>query len=302
MRLDNTRASVVAAFPGTNGYQGATAGERFGRLTLAGFAHSIRRVSPSFSTVDLCGMSIANLDSGQLIEHMFQSLRDGRGGWLVTANLDFLRRHVKDPAARAIYEGADLRVADGMPLVWAAKVRGTPLPERVAGSSLVVPICERAARDGRSVYLLGGDPKAAEAAEQKLTREIPGLTIAGRSSPWVSVEPSEAELAPIRAELLAKKPDFVLVAFGSPKQENLIAALRHELPGTWWIGVGISLSFVSGHVKRAPALVQKLGLEWVHRLVQEPKRLFRRYVIEDLPFAFELFGRAAVERVTKPRS
>jgi N-acetylglucosaminyldiphosphoundecaprenol N-acetyl-beta-D-mannosaminyltransferase len=188
-----------------------------------------------------------------------------------------------------------------MPLVWASKVRGTPLPERVAGSSLVVPICERAAREGKSVYLLGGDPKAAEAAEQKLTSEIPGLTIAGRSSPWVSVEPTASELLPIRAEILAKKPDFVLVAFGSPKQEHLIAALRNDLPAAWWIGVGISLSFVSGHVKRAPALVQKLGLEWVHRLVQEPKRLFRRYVIEDLPFAFELFGRAAVDRVTKSR-
>jgi N-acetylglucosaminyldiphosphoundecaprenol N-acetyl-beta-D-mannosaminyltransferase len=258
-------------------------------------------VNPSFDTVELCGMSIANLDSAQLLEHMFQGLAQKRGGWLITANLDFLRRHVKDPAARAIYEGADLRVADGMPLVWASKLLGRPLPERVAGSSLVVPICERAAREGRRVYLLGGDPKAAEAAEQKLLREIPGLTIAGRSSPWVSLEPTPTELAPIRAELLAARPDFVLVAFGSPKQEHLIAALRHDIPGAWWIGVGISLSFVSGHVKRAPALVQKLGLEWVHRMVQEPKRLFRRYVIEDIPFAFELFGRAAVERVTRQK-
>jgi N-acetylglucosaminyldiphosphoundecaprenol N-acetyl-beta-D-mannosaminyltransferase len=274
----------------------------FGVLDAARWLAQHRVVTSSFAIVELCGMPIASLDTPQLLAHMFESLARGDGGWLVTANLDFLRRHVKDPSARAIYAGADLRVADGMPLVWASKLKGTPLPERVAGSSLVMPICERGAREKRSVYLLGGDAEASAQAAHKLLEACPGLVIAGRSSPWISKEPTEAELAPIRAELLATRPDFVLVAFGSPKQEHLIAALRNDLPGAWWIGVGISLSFLSGHVKRAPALVQKLGLEWVHRLVQEPKRLFRRYVIEDLPFAFELFGRAAVDRVTKPSS
>jgi N-acetylglucosaminyldiphosphoundecaprenol N-acetyl-beta-D-mannosaminyltransferase len=92
----------------------------------------------------------------------------------------------------------------------------------------------------------------------------------------------------------------VFVAFGSPKQEHVIAALRSALPETWWIGVGISFSFLAGHVKRAPAFVQRAGLEWVHRLSQEPRRLFRRYVIEDLPFAFELFGRVALARLRGP--
>jgi N-acetylglucosaminyldiphosphoundecaprenol N-acetyl-beta-D-mannosaminyltransferase len=249
-----------------------------------------------FATVELCGMPLASLHTQQLIDHVFDSLAQARGGWLVTANLDFLRRFVHDPASRDIYADADLRVADGMPLVWASYVQGTPLPERVAGSSLVLPLCQRAAREGRSVYLLGGDPAAAQVAAQRLTEGAPGLVLAGLTSPNISAQVSEDDVAPIRAELLRTRPAIVFVAFGSPKQERVIARLRAELPEAWWIGVGISFSFIAGHVARAPVLLQKLGLEWAHRLVQEPDRLFRRYVIEDIPFAFELFGRAALAR------
>jgi len=254
-------------------------------------------MSSSFAKVELCGMKLASIDTRQLLDHLFESLARGQGGWLVTANLDFLRRHVKDPVARDIYAGADLRVADGMPLVWAARLRGTPLPERVAGSSLVSPICKRAAAEGRRVYLLGGDPAASKVASEKLLAMYPGLQLAGVSSPWVSAEPTDKELAEIADALTAARPDLVLVAFGSPKQERVIHKLRSRLPQAWWIGVGISLSFIAGHVRRAPPLVQALGLEWVHRLVQEPRRLFRRYVVEDLPFAVELFGRAALDRM-----
>ncbi len=257
-------------------------------------------MSVSFSTIELCGMSLARVDTRQLLDHLFGELGQGRGGWLITANLDFLRRYVKSAEAREIYSAADLRVADGMPLVWASRLQGTPLPERVAGSSLVEPICGRAAAEGRTVYLLGGDPAANAAAAEKLRRTHDRLQIVGASSPWVGLNPSPEELEGIRQSLAETRPDIVLVAFGSPKQEHVIHALRHELPQAWWIGVGISLSFIAGHVQRAPALVQALGLEWVHRLVQEPRRLFRRYVVDDLPFAVHLFTRAALERTRRP--
>lgn len=251
---------------------------------------------PGFPRVALMGARLAGVSAAGLIDHLFAELGAGRGGWVVTANLDILRRHVRDPQARAIYDGADLMVADGMPLVWASRVQGTPLPERVAGSSLVPVLFERAAREGRGVFLLGGDPEAAAAAVARLARELPALRLCGQLAPRLSSPPTPGELAPLRDALSAARPDLVLVAFGSPKQEQVIQALRDSLPAAWWLGVGISLSFFAGKQRRAPAWMQRLGLEWVHRLAQEPRRLFRRYVVEDLPFAFRLFGEAARQR------
>ena len=147
------------------------------------------------------------------------------------------------------------------------------------------------------MYLLGGEPEANAEAALKLQADLPRLRLAGASAPWVSAQPTEQELAPVAAELERARPDIVLVGFGSPKQERAIARLRHLLPRAWWIGIGISLSFIANRVRRAPVLAQRLGLEWMHRLIQEPRRLFRRYVIEDLPFAFVLLGRSALERL-----
>lgn len=242
-------------------------------------------------TVDLLGMRLARIDEDGLLDHMFGELKAGRGGWLITANLDFLRRHAREPAMRDLYASADLTVADGMPLVWASGLLGTPLPERVAGSALIYRFAERAAREQRSLYLLGGDPGAGEAAARELCRRFPGLRIAGYAAPRFSATPTDKELEAARGLLRAEPPDLLLVGLGSPKQERLIHALRGSFPATWMVGVGISFSFVAGQVPRAPVWMRNSGLEWIHRLTQEPRRLARRYLLEDLPFAAELFAR-----------
>jgi N-acetylglucosaminyldiphosphoundecaprenol N-acetyl-beta-D-mannosaminyltransferase len=248
-------------------------------------------------SVELLEMALARADRWQLLDHIFAELAEGRGGWLVTANLDFLRRHMRDPQMRQLYAGADVRVADGMPLVWAAWLQGDPLPERVAGSSLLKLLAARAAREGRSVYLLGGAGDSAPRAAEVLCANHSGLRIAGYSSPRVSEPASPAELGPIVAELERTCPDLLLVGLGSPKQERLIEQLRVRFPAIWMMGVGISFSFIAGDVARAPYWMRLGGLEWVHRLAQEPNRLARRYLVEDLPFAIELFGRAALRRL-----
>lgn len=249
-----------------------------------------------FPTCDLMGMSVACTDEGRLLDHIFSSLEKGIGGWLVTANLDFLRRYVHDEKARALYSIAEVRVADGMPLVWAARVQGDVLPGRLAGADLFWTIVERAAAEHRSIYLLGGTESANALAGDVLRRRWSSLIIAGQSAPMVHSPPSEAELAALHAEMSKTRPAIVLVGMGSPKQEQVIQALRPILPGSWMTGLGASFSFAAGEIRRAPLWVQNVGMEWLWRLSQEPTRLARRYLLEDLPFVGRLMGAAIVER------
>jgi len=244
-------------------------------------------------------MSIACIDKAGVLDHVFASLGRGAGGWLVTANLDFLHRHARDPEARRLYAGADVCVADGMPLVWAARLQGDHLPERVAGSDLLLLVAARAEREGRKIYLLGGEPTANARAVDVFRERWPNLAIVGNSSPQVASPPTEAQLAALRDELLRTRPDILLVGLGSPKQEQVIDALRATLPNAWMMGVGISFSFVAGNVRRAPLWMQRIGLEWFFRLVQEPRRLVHRYLANDLPFFFELCGRALLHRARR---
>ena len=254
--------------------------------------------------ISLMGLRLACIDCRGLVDHIFASLGTGRGGWLITANLDFLRRYVCDPEVRMLYDAAEIRVADGMPLVWACRVQGDKLPERVAGSSLVWPVIERAAQEGRSVYLLGGAPGASERAAKVLVDKYPSLKLWGTSSPLIDSPPSSRDVELVLAELAKARPDILLVGLGSPKQEQLIRALREHLPSTWMVGVGISFSFIAGDHKRAPAWMRRMGIEWVHRMIQDPRRLTRRYLVEDLPFAFRLFLhalRVRLQRINKGR-
>jgi N-acetylglucosaminyldiphosphoundecaprenol N-acetyl-beta-D-mannosaminyltransferase len=265
-------------------------------------SHRPRRPALRFEPLDFFGMRIAPLGSEELLDHVFASLRAGRGGWVVTVNLDILRRHRVDPEARALYAAADLRVADGMPLVWASALRGRRLPERVAGSSLVPALAERAAREGRTLFLLGGAEGAAEGARRALTERYPALRVVGHAAPRLHSPPTERELDDLVTLVRAAPADLLLVAFGSPKQEQVCRRLRAALPSTWMMGVGASFGFLAGQLRRAPPWMQRAGLEWLHRLAQEPGRLARRYLVDDLPFAFALFGDALRERTREARS
>ncbi len=255
---------------------------------------------PNLPEVELEGVGIHAVSEEECVEFILSELEAGRGGWVVTPNLDHLLRTRRDREFRELYEEATLRVADGMCLVWALALQRTPIPERVAGSDLIASLARGAAGRGRSIFLLGGNPGAAERAAAALRARHPGLTVAGTECPASGFERDPIAMARLSRRIHQARPDIVFVALGSPKQELVIRHLRHDRPEAWWLGVGISFSFLCGEVRRAPRWMQRAGLEWLHRLAQEPRRLSRRYLLDGLPYAAWLLLTCAV-RGTLPK-
>jgi exopolysaccharide biosynthesis WecB/TagA/CpsF family protein len=275
--------------PGANGTNGT-----HGQNGTNGALHPVEPLDRASEprAIELEGVKLHALDEQESVAHVMSAIEHGRGGWIVTPNLDHVRRLQRDEWFREVYRQADLAVADGMPLVWACRLQKTPLPGRVAGSDLIWSLSSAAARRGASIFLLGGDPGTAEEAAARLRERYEDLRIAGIYCPEPGFEQRPATLDEIAARLHFTRPDLVYVALGSPKQERLIQRLRSTLPGAWWLGCGISFSFVAGRVHRAPRWLQRVGLEWTHRLFQEPRRLARRYLVDGLPFAAGLLARS----------
>jgi N-acetylglucosaminyldiphosphoundecaprenol N-acetyl-beta-D-mannosaminyltransferase len=248
-------------------------------------------------TVHLCNARLHAITEAQCIDIVMRELAAGRDGCIVTMNLDHLRRYDQDEEYRTLAESATLAVADGMPLIWASRLQGTPLPERVTGSNLIWSLTKAAADNGRAIFLLGGEPGTAEAAGHILAQKYPHLRVAGSYYPQHGFERDGNEITRITNAIIEARPDIVYVALGSPKQDTLIENLRNHLPAVWWLGVGISFSFVSGDVARAPDWMQRRGLEWLHRLSQEPKRLAGRYLLHGLPFGLKLMFNAVIQRL-----
>src|SRR4051812_6106147 len=204
--------------------------------------------------------------------------------YVVTANVDFLVQAHRDVELRRILLEADLVLCDGTPLVWASRWLGNALPERVAGSDLAPGLIRAAAAKGHRLFFLGAGPGVAAEAEAKLKQQFPTLNIVGTYAP-----PYSDLLAMDHAETIRRireaKPDILLVSFGCPKQEKWIAMHHRALGVPVAIGVGATIDFLAGRVKRAPDWMRRSGTEWLFRLMQEPKRLYKRYANDFICFA-----------------
>lgn len=248
------------------------------------------------SAIQLDGIEIDALTQDETVAHVMAALDAGTGGLVLTVNTDILRQLRTGPA-EGLLEASSLVVADGMPLVWASRIRGgRVLPHRVTGADLVWKLSEAAAATGRGVFLLGAAPGVAAKAAAAFEERFPSLRVVGICSPPQGFQDDEAYMDHLCRELRASGADLVFVALGFPKQDRVAQRLRACLPQAWFLGCGGALDMAAGEVPRAQVVLQQLGAEWVHRLVHDPRRLARRYLVDDLPYAIGLVGRALGER------
>ncbi|MGD1238593.1 WecB/TagA/CpsF family glycosyltransferase [Mycobacterium seoulense] len=252
--------------------------------------------------VQVGGLRFDALTEQQVVDVVRAAWATGRGGSIVPVNVDVARAAARDPELADLIARASLVVADGMPLVWAARAKGDRLPERVAGSSLIFPLSAAAAAAGKSVYLLGGAEGVPERAAASLLARSNGLRVAGLCSPEFGFDKTAEGARRAVAAVAAAAPDLVFVGLGFPRQERLIELLRQELPTAWFLACGGGIAMTAGVVRRASPALQRLGLEWVHRLALEPRRLARRYLRDDLPFALALVIRSAAQRFRRSES
>ena len=220
--------------------------------------------------INILGVAFDALTLGEAEERADALLCSGAGGYIVTANPEIVLRCREDAAYAAAVNGAKLVLADGVGDLCAARILGTPLPGRVAGSDLVPRLLARLAERGGSVFLYGARPGVAERAGESLQSACPGLRIAGTENGYISDETALLEA------LEREKPDLLLLGLGAPRQELWMAKNRQRTPAVM-IGVGGLLDVFAGDIPRAPESWQRLGLEWLYRLLREPRR-FKRVI------------------------
>lgn len=242
----------------------------------------------------ILGVPIDNLDMQETVDRILEMVedfkKDRRARLVATVNVDFLVNSlgwaigkVRHPELLDILRRADLVTPDGMPVVWLSRfLTKKGLKERVTGADLVPELAKACAKSGKKIFMLGGKGDVGQRAADILLKDNPNLKFAGISSPFVYVEGeallgAEEEDLPILEEINSSEADILLIAFGNPKQEVWFERNRYKLKVPVSIGIGGTFEFITGSVSRAPVWMQKSGLEWVYRITQDPKRLWKRY-------------------------
>jgi N-acetylglucosaminyldiphosphoundecaprenol N-acetyl-beta-D-mannosaminyltransferase len=222
---------------------------------------------------------IDRLTFAQALDAIEELVCAAQGGAVFTPNVDHVVLAEENLRLREAYQAASLSLVDGMPLLWCSRLLGQRLPEKVSGSDLVRPLIERCAQRGWRVFMLGGLPGAAEAAARTLTQDFPDLIIAGTHAPFIDLMRPASEREEVVARIRQAQPHIVLVGLGAPKQELWIHESMAVLSPAVLLGIGASIDFMAGAVPRSPRWMSRCGLEWLYRLLKEPKRMWRRYLV-----------------------
>lgn len=235
--------------------------------------------------VDVLGIWISVTDLDDTVETFGRWIAAGERQLVCVSDVNALLQARADPRLTEVYNTSGLTLPDGVPLVWAGKVAGFPAIQRVCGPDLIERVMEVAAGNGWTQYFYGGADGVAEQLASTFRQRYPGLKVAGVYSPPYRAL-TEAEDAAIVDRINAARPDIVWVGLGAPKQERWMASHRDRLSAPVLIGVGAAFDFHTGRVDRAPRWMQRAGLEWSFRLLKEPRRLWRRYLLGIPRFAF----------------
>ena len=254
-------------------------------VTVAAMTRVDADAPPARGRVDIAGVQIDNYTMDEALAWIEAMIaRRTPPTYAVTPNVDHIVKVRYDETFGRAYAEAPLVLADGMPIMWAAKFLKTPLKEKVSGSDLFPLFCEVAARRGYKLFFLGGRSGAIEEAARVLRVRYQGLKVVGLHCPPMGFEKDPVENQKAIDLVRASGADLLFVGLGTPKQENWIYRHHRDCGVPVSIGIGASFDFVAGQQKRAPVVMQKLGLEWLWRLVLEPKRMYRRYLVEDPEF------------------
>jgi N-acetylglucosaminyldiphosphoundecaprenol N-acetyl-beta-D-mannosaminyltransferase len=250
--------------------------------------------APELERVNVLGVGLSVLNQDKAREILFAAARDGKRGYVAVTGVHGVMEAQSSPGLRHILNEALLCTPDGMPMVWLGKLKGHREMDRVYGPDLMLNLCQHSPERGFSHFLYGGNPGVADDLKRTLEGRFPGLKIVGTYQP--PFRPlDETERADLARQVAETRPDFFWVGLSTPKQEKFMAEYLPLLPeAKVFLGVGAAFDLLTGRIKQAPGWMQRNGLEWFFRLIQEPKRLARRYLINNPLFvwhaAMQLLG------------
>lgn len=225
---------------------------------------------------------VNNLSMKDCLEAIDSLVSQDKKSYIVAVNVDVIVKIEDDPYLKKIIDNAELVLVDGKPLQWIAKYQGNPIKEKISGSDLVQLLLKQASDKGQSVFIIGGKDGIAQKAKSNIEKSNPKIKIVGTYAPPLGFEKDQKELDKINVMISDCHPDILIACFGCPKQEKWIYENYLKYEAKLSVCAGATVDFLAGNVKRAPKWISNIGFEWFYRFLQEPKRLFRRYFVDDV--------------------
>lgn len=228
---------------------------------------------------------VNNVDMDETLSSIDKMILSGEKSYIVAINVDVVMKIEADQYLKKITDNADMVLVDGKPLVWISKWHKHPVKAKISGSDLVPLLCEKARDKGYSVFIIGGKDGIADQAKANLEKNLPGINIVGTYAPPFGFEKDKNELEKINTMISNAHPDLLIACLGCPKQEKWIYENYQKYDAKVSVCAGATVDFLAGNVNRAPRWMSEHGLEWFYRFTQEPKRMFKRYFVDDIKVA-----------------